>query len=657
MRNIDEIIDCARFVLSDILPSEWCESNRMMTSDVSPIPGLFRYDNSPYTREIVDCLAPSHPSRIVAVQKAAQIGFSTSVIEAAIGWIIAQSQGNILFLVGHDDLVKDAMNKVDRMIDNTGIRPLIKSSAVRVRNTKSGDTDSRKDFAGGYLKLGTANHKTLRNISMQYGFIDDFESMKGDTKQSGSTKEMIEQRFAAFASKMKLLYISTPEIKATSNIEPVYLLGDQRKYHLPCPCCTELIRLEWAVKSEKNAEEMAGMTWKLDENGELIQDSVGYICYKCGGFFDDTNKTELLKLGVWVPTARPSQPGYYSYHISALYAPTYMFGWAHYVRKYIEANPLGGQRDEKIWKTFVNLVLGETYEPAGEGLKATELQMNVRPYDVGSVPEKLSLADGNGKIVLLTCGTDMNGKEDDARLDYSIRAWSETGVTYSVTHGSVGTFIPKDPGKVDRVKWTYRKGQPNNVWTEFDKIIGATYKTDTERGMMIMMTGLDTGYLNVHAYPYIDSSNFTIVGLKGDKDKYSPIGIDKRTFKQSVEKVNLFLVEANVVKDVLSSKMNLKWSPDHHEVQPPGFLNFPLPSGGKYLYTNYFSHFEAEHRTTKDGKWGWQKKSANHQNHLFDCECYNEAVKDILLWKLFKELKIQNGVWNDFVNIILGRRK
>jgi phage terminase large subunit GpA-like protein len=382
-----DLIDSADHHISSIKPSDWVETNRMMTSDISPIPGYFSYKNSPYTREMIDCLAPDHPARVVAIMKGAQIGISTGLMEGGTGYIISENPGNILFLVGHADLVKDASAKIDRMIDNSGIRQLIKSVSMRARKTKSGDTDTRKDFAGGYLKLGIANHKTLRNISMQYGFIDDFESMQGDTKQSGSTEKMVEQRFAAYAKKQKLFYISTPELKETSNIEPVYLKGDQRKYHIPCPCCNELIVLEWECASKADTEKRAGITWQLDDSGYLIPESVGYVCQECGGFFDDRNKSDFIQKGKWIPTAKPSKPGYYSYHISALYAPVYMYGWQHYVREYMDANPVGGDRDQGKWKTFCNLVLGETYEQQGEQLNANELQQNIRPYEVGTIPK------------------------------------------------------------------------------------------------------------------------------------------------------------------------------------------------------------------------------------------------------------------------------
>lgn len=580
---------------------------------------------------------------------------STGVIEAGIGWVISQNPGNILFLVGHEDLVKDAATKIDRMIDNSGIREYIKSNSLKTKNRKTGDTDTRKDYKDGYLKIGIANHKALRNISMQYGFIDDFESMRSDSKESGSTKDLVEQRFAAFAKKMKLFYISTPELKETSNIEPVYLMGDQRKYHVPCPCCGEFIALEWTIESEKTKGKMAGITWELDDSSQLIAESVGYTCQKCEGFFNDSNKSELVKMGKWIPTAEPSRPGNYSYHISSLYAPPYMFGWEHYVRSYLEAKPPNGKVKEEKWKTFKNLVLGETYEPTGESISANKLQKNIRNYEPSILPENISLSDGNGKIVMLTCGSDLNGKEDDARLDFEIIAHSESGATYSVTHGSVGTFVPRGGGAKDRNKFTYRHGLENSVWPIFEKIINSTYKSDFDgREMKIFMTGLDSGYMTQHAYKFLDSYNGNIVALKGkDDDKYIAQNADLKTYRVSKERAKLYLVESNHTKDLLAEQMNLNWTKETGEKQPYGFMNFPKPTNGLYEYHNYFSHFEAEHKVVdKKGGYRWLKKSRNVQNHLFDCRLYGMVVKDILLDQIFKQMKIKNGTWNEYVQLI-----
>ncbi len=656
-----DILDGAVTKISDILPSEWAEQNRYIKLNTA-VPGPFSFNNSPYTREILDCVSPFHPAKQIAVKKGAQIGLSTAVIENAIGWIISENPANILFLVGHTDLLNDSISKLEAMFESTGIRKrgLIRPNSQRSRNTKSGDTDSIKEYDGGYLRIGVSNHKTIRNYSMQFGFIDDYDGMKGENKSSGQTYEMILQRYAAFYEKMKLYFISSPELLEDSNIEEVYLMGDQRKWHIPCPHCNELIVLYWSIESELNSEENAGITWRLDDNERLIEESVGYICQKCGNFFDDSNKTELIGAGKWIPTATPSEPGNYSYHINTLYAPIYMFPWKKAIYRWIAAHPKNAPRIEKKYKAFINTVLGECYAPDTEALKANYLQENnIRPYEVGIVPEKLSLVDGNGRIVLLTCGIDMNGVLDDARIDYEVLAWSENESTYSVIHGSIGTFFNFDNNRTDRVHWTYRHNVENSVWPELTKILTSEFHMDNGEIRRIQFTALDTGHLPEYAYKYTDNSRLQIVNVIGTKDDtYIDKQADKRTFIPSKNKPNLFLIETNYTKDLLAQKLKQTWSKISGEAQPAGFCNYPTPSGGKYLFNNFFSHYEAENKVfdEKSSKFVWKKKTPNAQNHLFDCRLYCGIAKDIMLSKLVKEKLIPVASWQEYINYLKKRK-
>jgi phage terminase large subunit GpA-like protein len=559
--------------------------------------------------------------------KGAQIGFSAGVIYPAIGYIISNSPGNSYLSVGHDDLIEEAMSKVDKVIDNSGIRHLIRSDVQRARKSKTGDTNKKKEFAGGYLIIGSANnHKVLRQRDLQFGFIDDYESIKQGSKESGSTKKLIEQRFAAYADKSKIFYISTPELKSTSNIYPVFMEGDQRKWKVPCPCCGVPIELKWSYTKENG--DPAGIYWKTDNNDALDVSSVGYICQECGGFFDDRNKYEMNMNGFWEPTAKPLREGNYSYHISALNAPAGMYQWAHYVSDYLDATK-DGKTDERKYKTFVNLCLGEPYEASAENIKASKLEeTNIRSYSLGVVPEGLSKSDGNGEIVLLTCAADMNGVVDDARLDFEIRAWTETGSSYSIYHGSIGTFIPREntiKNKVDRDRWTYEHNKHNSVWPEFEKVLDNIYLSDQGRKFKIGCSGLDTGHYTNYAYTFLDKTNCqNVYGLKGDKESVvRKINVDAPYFKPGRERPNLYLVDVSLVKDVVANQIRLKWDKFSDPNQPPGFVNFPLPAEGKYLYRNYFMHFESEKRVVTEDKDGnvqyvWKKVNAVAQNHFWD---------------------------------------
>jgi phage terminase large subunit GpA-like protein len=658
---LEEILDQSRYFISEIKPTDWIEQNRTMPID-SAFPGKYSFNKTPYMREIIDCISQYHPAQIVALMKGAQVGGSAG-FEGAIGYIISQAPGTILYLTGHADLAEEAMtDRIDSMIDNCGLRPLIKPSVLRAKNMRTGDTNKSKEFPGGRLISGAAgNHKLLRQRSVRYGFIDDFDAAKRSTKESGATTAMIEQRFAAYASQMKLFYISTPE-KKPSNIEDVYLRGDQRRFMIPCTECGAFIALEWDAEIE-GSKDRAGITWKLDDNGKLIEDSVGYTCQVCGGFFTDRNKPDQLKSGYWQPTATPSRPGYYSYHLSSLYAPHGMYDWLHYVYQYLEANPPGQERKEDLHKTFMNLCLGLTYEAPTETIKANALQRNQRSYEIGTVPDSLSKKDGNGHIILLTCACDLNGTEDDARLDYEIVGWSEKGSSYSITHGSIGTFIPREgamKNKTDRERWTYHNNKERSVWKVLDEMLGQIWLTDTGRRMKILYTGIDTGHYSAFAYQYIDSTNHAVVGLKGkDDEKYIRYSIDVRSIKPAVERPKLFLVMVNKLKDELAANIKLRYDSATDDAQPAGFCNFPSPAAGKYQYNNFFSHYEAEHRVTEHTEGQglasrWVKKSASFQNHMFDCRIYNMAIRDIIVFEIGKEFKAKDFDWSDYVSAVMS---
>lgn len=656
--------------ISEIKPSAWAEKRRVMTSEVSSFVGPFTYDRTPYVREIVDCLSPGHPSRKIAVMKGAQIGLSTGLIENGVGWIISENPGPIYLLTAAQILSKVSVEtKLDQMISSCGIRDLIRPNVVKRRQQRTGDTARVKEFAGGILLTGeTGNHKNIRQVSMRYGFIDDYEAAPPSTKQSGDTMALIEQRFASYATKMKIFYISTPEVKQTSNIEPAFLMGDQRYYHVPCPCCGAFIVLQWQVHTD--SKELAGMHWKIDNHGRLIEKSVGYVCQECGEFFRDGHKYEMNLQGKWVPTSDPSEPGFYSYHISALYAPPGMYDWEHYVREYMKARPEGGRVDVPKEKAFVNLCLGETYQERGESPSISRLAQNTRNYEVGTIPVLQSEADGNGEIVLVTCACDLNGTEDDARIDWEVVAWSESGSSYSIDHGSCGTFVPRENTlriKKDRMKYSYEFYAKNSVWTEFIEILQRTYPTDREDGseMKVMITGVDCGYHSQYAYNFLaktEGLGVWTIGLKGkNTEKFRSVGLDTKLYHVSKERDNLILVEVNTIKDEMVPRMRLGWDERDGVGQPIEFINFPKPSGGKYTAKSFFSHWESEEKMPKKNEHGmvvgtmWQKKSSAVMNHFWDVRIYNEAMREIFSDMFCNAEGIKNPNWRAYCNAVTGK--
>jgi phage terminase large subunit GpA-like protein len=248
-------------------------------------------------------------------------------------------------------------------------------------------------------------------------------------------------------------------------------------------------------------------------------------------------------------------------------------------------------------------------------------------------------------------------------LDYEVVAWAESGTTYSITQGSIGTFIPKEGRiKEDREHWTYNHGKANSVWPELNKILATPWQLDTGRRMKITLAGLDCGYHSKLAYAFLDSTNHPVVGLKGkDLDKATRFAADLPPYKVARERKNMYLVEVNRMKDLLSELMKLKWDPRNDETQPPDFMNYPTPSGGKYLFDNYFKHFEAEHRVAEH-KNGmpvaviWKKKRSSLQNHFWDVRVYTLVLRDIFIMMFAQAIKEKNFTWSDYCRIITEKK-
>lgn len=662
LEAIDSILDACLIFRSELKPSQWYESNMIMPQG-SAFPGPIKYSRTPFWKEIVDCADQNHPARDITLMGPAQMGKSIMVLNPIVGYTIAENPGNILFLTGHADLTKKAVLKIDSMIDNTGIRKLIKPSIIKARNNRTGDTAMEKEFRGGTMISGAiTNHNLLRQNDIMISIADDLDAGQSDKKDTGSTIELIKGRTKAFESKCKRYWVSSPQIKGRSLIESQFEMSDQRYFYIPCEKCHKPITLK--LKIETASKEMAGLTWTLDKMGRVDPNTVGYICPLCGEFFTDRNKDIWLNEGIWKPTCEPKEYYHYGYHITGLYAPHGMTSWFTLAEKYQLCHPPGEPVKRGKYQTFLNIDIGDTYEDVTDEVKSTDLMNNIRSYKIGTVPQKLSIKDGNKKIVILTCAFDLNGTEDDARIDWEVIGWSETMSSYHIIHGSIGTFIFGEGQmkyKTDRKKWTYHHNKPNSVWPEVEKVLAMKFETDDgSRPKKIYASGLDTGKYTVHANAFLDHANnagFLIFGLKGDRDRYIRYTQDLPNYRRSKERQDLYLVEGGQLKDDLANRSKLKFNENIDSVQPPGFINFPSPSDGLYQPKNYFNHYEAEHRVfdLKEGEQvasKWVKKTSAHQNHFFDVRIYNTVTKDIMVDIFCAQFKVKDPTWNDFVNIL-----
>lgn len=653
-------------------PSEWVEENIILPDGVSRYKGPFSYRLSPYAKEIVDTLASDHPLRAGAIMKCAQIGLTQGLIVPGMAYIIAEDAYPMLFMAGDKELAKVTIQeRFDPIMQSSGLQHLIRPSVVRAKNQRTGDTSNAKEYAGGRLTVeGTNNVDKMRQISVKIIWADDWEAAPRSDKKEGSLRKLMEGRQTSYGNMAKTYFVSTPTVKQTSNIEPVYLLGDQRKWHWTCPHCEELFTPEW--RTELPDGTFAGIVWELDPDGIVIPQSVKYKCPHCKELIPESMKYDLNLAGKWIPTAKPKIENYYSWYLNALVIPPGFINWVDLTREWLEACPPGQPVDKSKLQTFLNIRMGQTWEEVGEAPKMNQLMQNTREYPVGVVPDKTSVNDGSGRIVLLTLSCDLNGimsrELEDVRLDWELKAHSANGQTYSVEHGSIGTFkrtrtMSKNEREreFDRYKMTYQHGVHNSVWPEMEELMRKKWKGESGREIGVNMTVIDTGNFTQSAMKFIHSfQDIVVVGIKGRVEQdYRKVQKDTPFITRSRESRSLYLLEVNQIKDIVADSMKLVSSDDGF--QPEGFMNFPQPSKGLYTMKDYFSHFESEKRIEDYNGSGdvigfkWNKVHSNSQNHFWDVHIYNIAAKEVYLDIIRRtDTKLAQMTWADFVSLIGG---
>lgn len=651
-------------------PSEWVEKTIFLTSAESRYSGFFKYDRSPYTREIIDNMSPSSDVEICSVMKCSQSGFTASVVVPMIPYIMSECPANTIFLSGSEKLVKDTVrDRLDPIIQNSGLKDLIKPNSIKKSNQRTGDTDFKKEFVGGSLTCMTYKPSNLRFYSAKFIIADEFDDAPKIDKKEGSIFDLVMARTKSYGDTKKVCFISSPTTKGVSNIEKVYEMGDQRKWNWECPHCNTYIPILWKV--EKPDGTFGGVKWKLDQNFELITNSVHYECQNCSGKIDYKDKYKLNLTGKWIPTAIPKKPQYRSYSFNALCNPPGFDSWLNLVQEFLKAcPPNNGKVDTDALKTFTNVQLGELWEDRGKSPRSTDLMKNQRNYPIGIIPDKTIEDDGNGKIALISLSCDLGGVMDkennneDVRLDWEIVIHTSNGQMYSIDHGSIGTFKrTQNKTKQDiltdseREKWTYEHNVKNSVWDKLKEVVYRTLEGESGDFYDINITVIDTGHFTKYAENFVESiKDRLVLGIKGQGEE-SFRKMDKNGAMIAHSRANkglLYHIDVNMVKDIVSDNMALKTGTDGS--QPDGFMNFPQPSNGKYGLTNYFSHYEAEHRVPeiKNGvEVGFIWKKKREDNHFFDVAIYNYAAREIFIadTKLYDK-KYKDLTWILFCELI-----
>ena len=620
--------------LKVLTPSEWAEQNRYLPPSVTPIPGLFGFDVTPYLREILDCMDVESSIREVTFMKGVQVCATTGVLENAIGYFIAQVQTEAVMLLTADaELAKLRMEQyITPMIQLSGLEHLIKSGDER-NPRKTGKTDRKLEwFGGGFLvPFGAVNAHKLRSLPMRALLRDEVDTYKATVGKDGDPMKLSESRTAAFEASRKILNISTPLFKGQSNIEARYLQGDQRKYMVRCLKCAEPQEIRWRHENPETGE-VTGMVWELDSNGQLDPESVRWHCAVCAHPHTNDDKTRLLSPAngaFWKPTGVAADKNHRSYHLSALYSPVGMQTWAACVRHWLEAWDVQRNRMKSSGKlqVFYNNVLGRTYEEKGEKVRFEAVSAHKRSdYHFGQVPNAFAEKYCGSKVLLLTCTVDVQ-KEN---LAVAVIGWCLDGRAILVDYWR----FEGDTEQLD----------DKGTWVRLRELLWKkVYVADDGAKYRIKITLVDSGYLTERVYSFCESFPGGVFPCKGKEAPATANYKPYSEFKTTNGGVG-FLLVVDYYKDRWSAQLRREW--DGLGLQPAGHFNAPLDVREEQLreLTVESKKPRAATSTGRDSGFAWHR-IPGAPNELWDLLIYGSAALELLAANFSQSVKCQYTNW------------
>lgn len=624
----------------ELRPSEWSEKKRYLPASSTSLPGYYRFDVSPYMREIIDCMSPESSVRHVTIMKGVQIG-ATTLLENTIGYYIDQVKTAPMMLVTADaELAKLRIESfVVPMLKHSGLDHLIKSLDEQ-NPRKTGRTDKKYEWEGGgfLVPLGAVNANKLRSIPIQVLLRDEIDGWADNVGKDGDPVKLSADRTASYEATRKIFDCSTPLIKGSSKISRLFEAGDQRRYFVRCLGCGHAQVLRWQrVNNETGV--VSGITWETDQ-GRPVEGSARYLCEQCGHAHENNDKTRLFAPGnaEWRATATPTTAQHRSYHLSALYSPVGMQSWDACVAKWFEAWDVENNRarDNLALQVFYNNVLGEPFEVRGVKLRFEIVSAHRRhAYQYGQVPNKWLAEACASPVLIATLAVDVHIDN----LAVAVIGWcrGRRAVLLNYWRFQGDTEQLENPA----------------TWGRLRQVIEETeYRADDGRAYRIQLSLIDCGYLTDTVYRFCERYQAGVFPVRGREapPRNAPI---KEFWKYTTESGQLaWAASVDMYKDRWSAYLRRSW--DGIGVQPEGFFNAPIDATDEQLkeLTVETRREKIDKLTNRRLGFEWHRPSGAN-NELWDLLIYNNVALDIIAYDVcIQQMQLEAIDWDAFWSAI-----
>ncbi len=548
--------------------SEWADLHRRLSPEASSEPGQWTTARAPYQREMMDVF--TDPSiETVTIIKSTQVG-ATEIFNNVVGFHIDQDPAPMLLVQPTLDIAR-AWSK-DRLAPMIRDTPRLKGRVSAVKSRNTGNEILHKKFPGGHLTIAGANSPaSLSSRPVRIVLYDEVSRYPVSAGTEGDPISLGDKRAANFHNR-KFGRASSPTHEGC-RIDESYQRSDQRRYHVKCPNCAGLHRLEWKM-----------IVWEKDADGKHLPETAVHVCPHCGGIETDADLPRMLAGGKWIKD-RPEVKGHAGFHINELYSPWVTFGQT--VKAFLDA-----KEDPELLRVWVNTSLGEVWKEVKDVTAPEKLFARRENYSAELVPM--------GGVVI-TMGVDVQ----DDRLEWETLAWGAHRETWSLDY----VIVPGDPDKPE-------------VWDALDLYRRKIFAHESGLKLKVVGCAIDTGgHHTQRVYDYCRPRWAEhVYALKGDGGAGKPVA--SRPSKNNIGKVNLYRVGVDTIKDALAAQLA-------HETPGPGYCHFPHDRD-----MGYFEQLTSERPVIRRSRGqrvrSWALKREGLRNEAWDCRVYNVAVPEIL---------------------------
>jgi len=605
--------------------SAWSEQNRILGATSNKANSLYDYSVVPYLREIVDQLSVNSATKEVVLMKGVQLGATTGILENFIGYGIEHvSNASMLMVTATEDLAKERMDKfIKPMVLDAKMEHRIISQDFFSRNKKSGATAKQMEWVGGgFLKaIGSNSGSSLRSLPVKFLLLDEVDSYPAKVGKEGDTLGLAVARTHTYGSSKKILYISTPLIQETSQIYKAFLMGDQRKYYVPCLKCNEYQELLFN-KADEETGLVYGLIFKTLENGNLDYDSVRYLCKFCQHEHKNHDKTKMLKLGKWKATAEPQKQGAVSYQISGLYSPASFKSWEDICYDWLQCWDVVTNKPKDLDKlqVFYNNNLGKPFRELREKLQLSVISKHKRNYKKSTLPNAYAEKHAGQKIRLITAAVDVHADN----LAVVIVGWAK-GRCFLLDYQRIEGDCLKSTDK----SW-------GKLWELMEK---KYTDTDAVHKFAVAQIFIDTGYKQ---YTVAEAAakapaavRKKIQLIKGESSgKAQQINFKYGT--KSLANYRQLIIYIDNYKNYIHGKLHYTW--EQGDIMPEGHFNTynSISSSQLKELTNESKQEVVDSLTGKVVGYKWHRAG---KNELFDGLVYNYCAIEFMAQMYYNQFK------------------